>query len=56
MKCPYCLAHDRTYRVRSNLPWYLFPLRLLVVRVCCDSCLMTYYRLRVFHWYSKLTR
>lgn len=54
MKCPHCSTYDRLYRVRSKLPWYLFPLRLFVVRVYCDSCLITFYRLRVYDWALRL--
>lgn len=54
MKCPNCMTYDRLYRVRSNVPWYLFPIRMLVVRVRCDSCLITFYRLRAYHWLLRL--
>ncbi len=49
MKCPNCLGHDRLYRVPSELPWYLFPLRLFFVRIHCDCCLISFYRFRPYH-------
>ena len=37
MRCPYCLS-DGLFRSRSGYPWYLWPLRLLMVAVRCHYC------------------
>lgn len=50
MKCPYCLAEDRLVRVPSLLPSFLFPIRLFVGCVYCDSCLHYFYRVRLVGW------
>jgi hypothetical protein len=50
MKCPHCLASDEFVRVPSFIPAILFPLRLFVGCVQCDSCLHLFYRVRLFGW------
>jgi hypothetical protein len=50
MRCPRCLAVDRMVPVPSLIPFFLFPLRLFVGSVQCDSCLHYFYRERLFGW------
>ncbi len=50
MICPDCLSNDRLIPVPSFLPTFLFPLRLFVDCMQCDSCLQTFYRVRLFGW------
>jgi hypothetical protein len=50
MKCPQCLASDRFVSVPNLIPGFLFPLRLFVGCVECDSCLRVFYRVRLFDW------
>jgi len=50
LRCPNRLASDRFYGTKSRIPWYLLPLRLFVHCVKCDSCLQSFYRVKVFGW------
>jgi hypothetical protein len=36
--------------IRSLVPGFLFPLRLFVGSVYCDSCMRYYYRIRLLGW------
>ena len=50
MKCPCCLGGRRFIKTGNFVPEYLFPLRLLVECIYCDSCLQFFYRVRLAGW------
>jgi hypothetical protein len=50
MNCPCCLGGQRFIKTENIVPWRLFPLRLLVTCIYCDSCLQFFYRVRWVGW------
>lgn len=53
MKCPCCLGTDTLLTVPTFVPGCLFPLRLFVECVHCDSCLAFFYRVRLVGWMMR---
>lgn len=46
MHCPNCLGRKPPYKIQYHWPWFLFPLRLFVDKVRCNTCLVIYYRIK----------
>jgi hypothetical protein len=56
MKCPDCLSKARLLPAPGLIPVFLFPLHLVVACVQCDSCLHSFYRVRLFGWKIRSRR